>query len=51
MRIAIRVLKGRLATNFMDFKQVTLLDTENQEIKERKRLRRPPLIQPWMIPH
>ena len=50
MRIAIPLLKGRLATNFADFKQVTLLDAENQKIKAKKRLTRP-LIQPWMLPH
>ncbi|MBW1803772.1 MAG: ATPase [Deltaproteobacteria bacterium] len=49
MRIAIPVLKGRLATHFREFKQVTLLDAENKEIKERKRLTRP-IIELWMLP-
>ena len=33
MRIAIPVLKGRLATSFKYFEQVILLDTDNQKIK------------------
>ena len=41
MRIAIPALKGRLATQFRDFKQITLLDAEDREIKEQKRLTRP----------
>jgi len=49
MRIAIPVLKRRLAANFKDFEQVTLLDTEKQKIKEEKRLTCP-ISQPWMLP-
>ncbi len=49
MRIAIPVLKRRLATNFKDFEQVTLLDTEEQKIKEKRHLTCP-ISQPWMLP-
>jgi len=49
MRIAIPVLKGRLATDFKDFEQVILLDTEKQKITEKKHLTCP-IVQPWMLP-
>ena len=49
MRIAIPVLKGRLATIFKDFEQVTLLDTEKQKITEKKHLTYP-ISQPWTLP-
>jgi predicted Fe-Mo cluster-binding NifX family protein len=49
MRIAIIALKGRLAKPFRDFKQVTLLDAEDREIKEQKDFMRPN-IELWMLP-
>jgi len=49
MRVAIPVQKRRLATNFKDFEQVILLDTEKQKIQQRKRLACPN-IRPCMLP-
>ena len=49
MRVAIPVQKLRLATNFKDFEQVILLDTEEQKILQRKHLACP-IIRPWMLP-
>jgi predicted Fe-Mo cluster-binding NifX family protein len=49
MRIAIPVLARRLVTNFKDFEQITLLDTEQQEIKKKEHLTCP-VSQPWMLP-
>ena len=50
MRVAIPVMEGRLAVDFDDFKQVSMIDTVNQEIRQQQILT-PPLIESWILLH